>query len=183
RLFRSSEAGLARLRVTAFRHVHDLSALTQGSERRGSLVSRVTSDVDTISLFVQWGGIMLLVSILQILAASTLMVLWSWQLTLVVWATFVPLILVLRPAQRRVSAAYAQVRQAMGAMLGAVSEAVVGAETVHAYGVESRTQRRIDASIHGWRTAQAKAQNRVAVTFSAGVLVANSVPAVVVVVG
>lgn len=183
RLFRSSEAGLARLRVTAFRHVHDLSVLTQGTERRGSLVSRVTSDVDTISLFVQWGGIMLLVSLLQIVAASTLMAVWSWQLALVVWVSFVPLVLVLRPAQRKVSAAYAAVRTATGAMLGAISEAVVGAETVRAYGVGRRTQRRVDAAVRTTRDAQVRAQNRVALVFSSGVLVANAVLAVVVVVG
>lgn len=183
RLFRSSEAGLARLRVTAFRRVHDLSALTQGTERRGSLVSRVTSDVDTISLFVQWGGIMLLVSVLQLAAATALMAVWSWQLTLAVWAAFVPLVLVLRPAQRKVSAAYARVRQSVGAMLGAVSEAVVGAETVRAYGVAARTQRRIDAAISATRNSQVGAQTRVATVFSAGVLVANAVLAVVVVAG
>ena len=49
RLFRASESGLATLRTIAFRHVHDLSVLTQNTERRGSLVSRVTSDVDTLS--------------------------------------------------------------------------------------------------------------------------------------
>ncbi len=183
RLFRSSEAGLARLRVTAFRRVHDLSALTQGTERRGSLVSRVTSDVDTISLFVQWGGIMLLVSVLQLAAATVLMAVWSWQLTLAVWAAFLPLMLVLRPAQRKVSAAYARVRQSVGAMLGAVSEAVVGAETVRAYGVAARTQRRIDDAISATRNSQVGAQTRVATVFSAGVLVANAVLAVVVVAG
>ncbi len=183
RLFRSSEAGLARLRVAAFRHVHDLSVLTQGSERRGSLVSRVTSDVDTISLFVQWGGIMLLVSVLQIGAATVLMAIWSWQLTLVVWACFVPLVLVLRPAQAKVGAAYGAVRQSVGAMLGAISEAVVGAETVRAYGVTARTQRRIDQAVdQNWR-AQVRAQNRVAVVFSSGVLVSYGVLGVVVVVG
>ena len=41
RLFRTTESGLATLRVRAFRHVHDLSVLTQNAERRGSLVSRV----------------------------------------------------------------------------------------------------------------------------------------------
>ncbi|WP_372592703.1 ABC transporter ATP-binding protein [Actinotalea sp.] len=183
RLFRSSEAGLARLRITAFRRVHDLSSLTQGTERRGSLVSRVTSDVDTISLFVQWGGIMLLVSVLQIAAATVLMAIWSWQLTLVVWASFVPLVLVLRPAQKKVGEAYAAVRQSVGAMLGAISEAVVGAETVRAYGVTSRTQGRIDAAVHRTWRAQVRAQNRVSIVFSSGVLVANAVLAVVVVVG
>jgi len=183
RLFRSSEAGLATLRVTAFRRVHDLSVFTQGTERKGSLVSRVTSDVDTISLFVQWGGIMLVVSGLQIAVATTLMVVYSWQLALVVWLCFLPLLLVLPAAQRRVSAAYATVRQRVGALLGAVSESVVGAETIRAYGVSDRTQRRIDAAIRATRDAQVRAQVRVATVFSSGVLVANLVLAAVVVVG
>ena len=183
RLFRSSEAGLARLRVTAFRHVHDLSALTQGTERKGSLVSRVTSDVDTISLFVQWGGIMLLVSVLQIAVATALMLVYSWQLTVVVWACFIPLVLVLRPAQKRVSAAYALVRERVGAMLGAISESVVGAETIRAYGVGARTQARIDKAVAATREAMVKAQVRVSLVFSSGVLVANAVLAAVVVVG
>lgn len=183
RLFRRTEAGLAALRVQAFRHVHDLSTLAQGTERRGALVSRVTSDVDTISLFVQWGGIQLLVSTLQVLVATALMAVYSWQLTLVVWACFVPLFLVLRRAQGSVNRAYAAVRQAVGAMLGAISEAVVGAETVRAYGAAARTGRRVDAAVERTRATQARAQLLVSTVFSSGVLVANLVLAVVVVVG
>src|SRR3954451_19957687 len=77
RLFRATESGLATLRIGAFRHVHDLSVLTQDSERRGSLVSRVTSDVDTISSFVQFGGLMLILSTLQLAVATVLMVVYS----------------------------------------------------------------------------------------------------------
>ncbi|MFF3064022.1 ABC transporter ATP-binding protein [Oerskovia sp. NPDC057915] len=183
RLFRSTEAGLANLRVRAFRHVHDLSVLTQSTERRGALVSRVTSDVDTISLFVQWGGIMLLVSVLQIGAATILMAFYSWQLTLLVWACFVPLFLVLRPAQKHVNAAYTALRERVGAMLGAISESVVGAETIRAYGVGERTGRRIDAAVESTRTGMVRAQKLVSTVFSSGVLVANLVLAAVVVVG
>lgn len=183
RLFRASEAGLAQLRVRAFRHVHDLSVLTQNTERRGSLVSRVTSDVDTISLFVQWGGIMLLVSTLQVLVATVLMAVYSWQLTLLVWLCFGPLVLALRPLQRRVNVAYTRVRERVGAMLGAVSEAVVGAETIRAYGVQRRVQRTIDDRVGATRDAMVHAQNTVALVFSSGVLVANLVLAVVVVAG
>ncbi|MCC2333381.1 ABC transporter ATP-binding protein [Cellulomonas wangsupingiae] len=183
RLFRSSEAGLLTLRTRAFRHVHDLSVLTQNTERRGSLVSRVTSDVDTISMFVQWGGIMLLVSVLQILVATALMAVYSWQLTLLVWACFIPLLVVLPRLQRGVNHRYAAVREQYGAMLGAVSEAVVGAETIRAYGVAARTQRRIDAAVTATRRAMVRAQSLVAVVFSSGVLVANLVLAVVVVAG
>ncbi|OCI31792.1 lipid A export ATP-binding/permease protein MsbA [Oerskovia enterophila] len=183
RLFRSTEAGLASLRVRAFRHVHDLSVLTQSTERRGALVSRVTSDVDTISLFVQWGGIMLLVSVLQIGAATLLMAFYSWQLTLLVWACFVPLFLILRPAQGRVNGAYTALRERVGAMLGAISESVVGAETIRAYGVGERTARRVDAAVESTRKGMVRAQVLVSTVFSSGVLVANLVLAVVVVVG
>ncbi len=183
RLFRSSEAGLLQLRTRAFRHVHDLSVLTRGTERRGSLVSRVTSDVDTISLFVQWGGIMLLVSVLQIAVATVLMAVYSWQLTLLVWLGFVPLVIALHPLQKRVNVRYSTVRERYGAMLGAVSESVVGAETIRAYGVADRTQRATDAAIGATRRAMIRAQNLVATVFSSGVLTANLVLAVVVVAG
>ena len=112
--------------MRAFRHVHDLSVLTQNAERRGSLVSRVTSDVDTISTFMQWGGLLMIVSAGQLLVATVLMAVYSWQLTLLVWASFLPLFLLLRTFQRRVSAAYGLVRERVGEMLGAVSESVVG---------------------------------------------------------
>ena len=96
------------LRVKAFRHVHDLSVLTQNSERRGSLVSRVTSDVDTISQFLQFGGLHAVLSVGQLLVATILMAIYSWQLTLLVWLCFVPLLLGARFFQRRLSAAYAR---------------------------------------------------------------------------
>jgi ATP-binding cassette subfamily B protein len=183
RLFRSAEAGLATLRVKAFRHVHDLSTLTQNTERRGALVSRVTNDVDTVSLFVQWGGIMLLVSALQIVVATGLMLVYSPILTAVVWVAFVPMFLVIRYGQRYVNRAYTLVRERVGAMLGAISESVVGAETVRAYGVSERTGRRIGGAVEDTRSAQARSQILVAGTFSSGVLISNLVLAIVVVVG
>lgn len=183
RLFRSAEAGLATLRVKAFRHVHDLSTLTQNTERRGALVSRVTNDVDTVSLFVQWGGIMLLVSALQIVVATGLMLVYSPILTAVVWVAFIPMFLVIRFGQKYVNRAYTLVRERVGAMLGAISEAVVGAETVRAYGVAERTGRRIDAAVEDTRRSQARSQILVAATFSSGVLISNLVLAIVVVVG
>jgi ABC-type multidrug transport system fused ATPase/permease subunit len=183
RLFRSAEAGLATLRVKAFRHVHNLSTLTQNTERRGALVSRVTNDVDTVSLFVQWGGIMLLVSALQIVVATGLMLVYSPILTAVVWVAFVPMFLVIRYGQKYVNRAYTLVRERVGAMLGAISEAVVGAETVRAYGVSERTGRRIGEAVENTRSAQARSQILVAATFSSGVLISNLVLAIVVVVG
>ena len=127
RLFRAAERGLATLRVKAFRHVHDLPVLTQNTERRGALVSRVTSDVDQVSQFLVFGGVIAIVSVGQIVIATVVMLFYSWQLTLVVWICFLPLFLSLRYFQQRLSEAYGVVRRQVGAMLGAVSEPVVGA--------------------------------------------------------
>jgi ATP-binding cassette, subfamily B, bacterial len=168
RLFTSAERGLATLRVKAFRHVHDLPLLTQNTERRGALVSRVTSDVDQVSQFLIFGGIISIVSVGQILIATVLMAVYSWQLTIVVWVCFLPLFLSLRYFQRRLSAAYGVVRQQVGVMLSAVSEPVVGAATVRSYGIERRTQERIDTAIDRYQAASTRAQGLTAFSFSLG---------------
>ncbi len=183
RLFKATEAGLKTLRLKAFRHIHDLSVLTQNSERRGSLVARVTSDVDTISTFVQWGGLLLVLSAGQLLVATVLMAIYSWQLTLLVWVCFLPLFFAVRPLQRLVSRAYGGVRERVGDMLGSISEAVVGADTIRAYAVEDRTQQRIDEAIERHRSTAVRAQWLVAASFSGGVLMSGLVVAAVVVVG
>ncbi|MGH3390315.1 MAG: ABC transporter transmembrane domain-containing protein, partial [Actinomadura sp.] len=171
RLYRSTETGLAELRVRAFRHVHDLSMLTQSGERRGALVSRVTGDVDQISQFMQAGGLLFIVSVGQLVVASVLMAVYSWPLALVVWASFLPLAFALRRFQRLISHAYTQVRERVGDMLSAVSESVVGASVIRAYAAEERTARRVDEAVDRHRRAQRRAQSLVALTFPSSELV------------
>jgi ABC-type multidrug transport system fused ATPase/permease subunit len=183
RLFRTSETALANLRTKAFRHVHDLSVLHQQSERRGSLVSRVTSDVDQISQFVQWGGILLIVSVGQVLLATVIMLVYSWQLTLLVYVCFLPLAVAVRFFQRKLAAAYGQVRERVGELLGAIAESVVGAPVIRAYGVTDRTARRLDTAIERYRRTQFSALRFSVLTFSVGELVAGLANAGVVVVG
>lgn len=183
RLVTASESGLATLRTKAFRHVHDLSVLTQSSERRGALVSRVTSDVDTISQFVQFGGLILILSVGQVLVATVLMLVYSPPLTAVVWLCFVPLFLVIRRFQVIVGRAYTRVRERVGDMLAAISESVVGAETIRAYGVQERTGERIDGAIDAHRRSAIGAQLRAVAAFSTGQLVAGLTTTVVLAVG
>ncbi|UGQ10092.1 ABC transporter ATP-binding protein/permease [Yinghuangia sp. ASG 101] len=183
RIYNASERGLATLRVRAFRHVHDLSTLHQQSERRGSLVSRVTGDVDTISRFIQQGGVMAVVSVGQLLVVTALMLVYSWQLTLLVWACFTPLFFLLRSFQTRIAAAADAVRVHAGRMLGAISEPVVGASVVRAHAIEDRTAARIDEAIEGHRAAQTRAQKLVALTFPTGEIAVGVGNALVVVVG
>jgi ATP-binding cassette subfamily B protein len=183
RLFRTTETALAGLRVRAFRHVHDLSVLHQQGERRGSLVSRVTSDVDQLSVFMQWGGVLGLVSVGQLVVATVVMSFYSWQLTLLVLACFVPLAIAVRWFAKRLAAAYGVVRERVGDVLGAIAESVVGAPTVRAYGVGTRTANRIDTAIDRQYRAQVDAQKVTAAVFVSGEFVAALANAAVVVVG
>lgn len=183
RLYRTTESGLAALRIKAFRHVHDLSMLTQSSERRGALVSRVTGDVDQISQFMQWGGLMIIVALGQLVVASVLMLVYSWPLALLVWASFLPLAFALRRFQRLISRAYTVVRERVGDLLAAVSESVVGASVIRAYGSEERTAQRVDESVERYRQAQSRAQGLVALTYPSSELVAALATAGVVVAG
>ncbi len=183
RLFRTTETALAGLRVRAFRHVHDLSVLHQQGERRGSLVSRVTSDVDQLSTFMQWGGVLGLVSLGQLVVATVVMAVYSWQLTLLVLVCFVPLAFAVRWFAQRLATAYGLVRQRVGDVLGAVAESVVGASTVRAYGIGDRTAARLDTAIDRHYRAQVDAQKVTAAVFVSGEFVAALANAAVVVVG
>src|SRR5690606_4069405 len=57
RLMIAAENTLRSLRVRAFAHIHRLSIADHGETKRGILVARVTSDIETIARFAQWGAV------------------------------------------------------------------------------------------------------------------------------
>ncbi|HVL99983.1 MAG TPA: ABC transporter ATP-binding protein [Egibacteraceae bacterium] len=183
RLVRLTESALSNLRVRAFRHIHDLSALHHAAEHRGSLVARVTADVDEISRFMQWGGIVLVVNVGQLAFATAVMAVYSWQLTLVVLLTFFPLAFVLRWFQGRLGHAYDLVRTRVGEMLTTIGESVVGAPVVRAYGIEERTNARIVDAVDRQFDAVYRAHRTASVMFSSGEVFAALATAAAVVVG
>ena len=183
RLARVSETALSGLRIRAFRHIHDLSMLHQASEQRGVLVTRVTSDVDQISRFMQWAGLQLLVNGLQALLALGVMLFMSVQLGLVVVATIPMIVYMIRFFQSRLEVAYLNVRERVGQMLALIAETVVGAPVIRAYGIETRTRERLEEAIENHRLAGTRA-GRLSSTFSGfGELSSAIVIAAVVVVG
>jgi ATP-binding cassette, subfamily B, bacterial len=183
RLFTVSETALAGLRTRTFRHIHDLSMLHQQAERRGSLVSRVTSDVDQISQFLAFGGVPLLLALGQLVVSTVVMVVYSWQLALVVLLAFGPSVAVIRFFQKRLAAAFRAVRERTGVLLGAVAESVVGALVIRAYGVSARTEQRLDSAIERLRVAQQRSLRTSVTSFSSGEIGAGLALSAVVVVG
>jgi putative ABC transport system ATP-binding protein len=147
RLVIAAEAMLYELRVRAFGHIHELSIANHNEARRGELTARVTSDIEIIARFAQWAGVAWIVNSIVILGTLVVMAFYSWQLTLVTIVAFVPIIPVLRFFQRRQFDAYHQVRLRVGSTLSEVSEAVMGAAVVRAYGVEDRSADRLDGAI------------------------------------
>jgi ATP-binding cassette, subfamily B, bacterial len=170
RLARVTETALSNLRVRAFRHIHDLSMLHQASEQRGSLVSRVTSDIDEISRFMQWGGLNLITATGQLTVSLVVMAVYSWQLTLVVLVVSIPFAFTARWFQTRLTAAYLVVRAKVGALLGRLAETVVGAPVVRAYGIEPRTRAQLDVVIDDHRQAAVRAGTYSAVFSGTGEL-------------
>ncbi|MEV0899373.1 ABC transporter ATP-binding protein [Actinoplanes sp. NPDC049802] len=183
RLFTVSETALGGLRSRTFRHIHDLSMLHQQSERRGSMVSRVTGDVDQISVFLQTGGVQLMLATGQLIVSSVVMFVYSWQLTVVVLLAFGPAVAVIRLFQRRLASVYRTVRERSGVLLGVVAESVVGATVIRAFGVAGRTEKRIDVAVDDLRAAQQRAMRVSVTSFSSGEIGAGLALSGVVVVG
>jgi putative ABC transport system ATP-binding protein len=165
RLVQASEEALMEIRIRAFRHIHGLSIATQSREKRGVFVARVTADVDTLSQFTEWGGIAWIVSAAQILGAFVLMVFYSWQLTIPVVLLVAPLLLAVWRLQSALSAAFDLVRARVGQMLSEVSESVMGADVVRAYGLEVRIDSRVKRSIRQRYDAQVVAHKRTALLY------------------
>lgn len=183
RLAKVAETALSGLRIRAFRHIHDLSMLHQASEQRGSLVSRVTSDVDQISRFMQWAGLMLITNGGQALLALVVMFIYSPLLAGAVVAALPLIMVTIRWFQRRLDAAYTVVREKVGRMLAVLAEVVVGAPVIRAYGIEDRTRRRLGVAIEEHRQSSVGAGALSASFSGVGEMLSAVVMAVVVVVG
>jgi putative ABC transport system ATP-binding protein len=147
RLVAASELALKNLRVRTFEHIHRLSIAEQSEERRGVFVARVTADVDALQQFMEWGGVAWIISITLALGALVLMLLYSWQLALAVALMLIPLMAVVWAMQARLSAAFNLARTRVGEMLSEVSESVMGAAVVRAYGLDEQTHEKVRHAI------------------------------------
>jgi ATP-binding cassette, subfamily B, bacterial len=176
-------SAVATLLVRAFEHIHQLSISVQSQERRGVFVGRVTADVDTLSQFTEWGGIAWIVSGAQIFGALVIMLIYSWQLTIPVVLLVIPLLVTMGLMQGSLSRAYDLVRARVGAMLSEVSESVMGAAVVRAYGLDERVDSRVKTAIHARYEAQRVAHLRTALLFPMSAVFWGLAYAVVIYVG
>lgn len=170
RMVAAAEAGLATLRIRAFAKVHELSVLTQNAEQRGRYVSRVTGDVETMRDLMQWTGAAMIISALESVIVFAVMIAYSWQLSLLVLAAFLPALASLAWIQPRVRRAYQQVRAQMGDLLGRTSEQLVGIATIRSYGVQQRMRDQLHTEIDEILVSERRAAVLASANFSSTVL-------------
>ncbi|MEL0000276.1 MAG: ABC transporter ATP-binding protein, partial [Acidimicrobiaceae bacterium] len=158
RLVDMAETVLMNLRVRVFEHIHRLSLADHTESRRGVLVARVTSDVETLARFTQWGLISWIIDTAIIVGTIAVMLWYSWPLTLLVLVIHVPLVPFLRWVQRSQFVSYGKVRSRVAETLGHVSEAVTGAQVIRAYGYGEPVRERLDDAIERQFAQQQRSQ-------------------------
>ncbi|MFM8776771.1 MAG: ABC transporter transmembrane domain-containing protein, partial [Actinomycetota bacterium] len=89
-------------------------------------MSRVTSDIETLTMFFSWGALVWLLDGSLMVVVACVMLSYDWILALVAFAVSAPLYFVLRNLQRRLVAAYDIARENNAELLGSISELVAG---------------------------------------------------------
>jgi len=168
RLVTTSETMLRNLRVRAFDHVHRLPMAHHDSTRRGELTSRVTSDIETIARFAQYGAVAWIVDSVIVVGTLIVMSVYSWHLALLTAIVAVPILPLFRFMQRRQLKAYGIVRSRVGETLAEVSEAVQGAGPIRAYGLQPRAKARLETAIMRQYKSEASAARWFAFMFPLG---------------
>ena len=168
RLVTAAETMLRNLRVRAFAHVHALPMADHDATRRGELTARVTSDIETIARFAQYGAVAWIVDTVVVTGTLIVMSFYAWQLAVITIVIALPIIPLFRFMQRRQLVAYSVVRTRVGTTLSEVSEAVQGAAPIRAYGLQRRSKQRLEDAIQGQYKAEIGASKWFAFMFPLG---------------
>jgi ATP-binding cassette, subfamily B, bacterial len=170
RLAVRAEEALYGLRMRVFNHILAMDLADHAEERRGSLVARVTSDIETLSQFFSWGGIAWLLDGTMIVVTAVVMMIYDWRLALIALFAAAPLVLLLRVVQRHLVHAYSDVRERNAEMLASMSELVTGAGVIRAYRLRARTTAEARRTVIRHRDSSIRAGTIAALLFPSGEL-------------
>jgi len=126
------------LRNRLFAHCQDLDVAFHESYTSGRVISRQTSDIDSISDLFEEGLDSLIAAILTLLLVGTGMLLLNWQLGLVVLAGFIPLTWLTAWFRRESAHAYRRTREAIALVIVQFVETFGGIRAVQAFRREPR---------------------------------------------
>ena len=139
---RAGEGFLRSLRLRLFGHIERQSLAFFDRNQAGVLVSRMTADIESMSELVQWGLLQFVSAAILITFALVVLLLMSWQLTLLALLVMPFIVIASIRFQRRSNEAYLSVRERVGENLSALQENIAGVRVIQAYAREPEQNRR-----------------------------------------
>ena len=145
---------LAALRETVYRRTLRLPRSYFDRHPIGSVLTRVTSDVEALGESLAGHALSLIADLIKTVAFLAMMFWLSWKATLVLLAMLPVLLYVMHFFQRRVRSSFLWSRRALSEATGYLQECLAGVKTVQLYAAEARAHAAFERRNHRFYTAQ-----------------------------
>ena len=180
---RAGESLLYLLRVRSYAHLQRLGLDYYERELSGRIMTRMTTDVDALSTFLQTGLAQAVVSLLTVVGVAVALLLTDLSLALVALAVL-PLLIVATVVFRRLSsAAYAEARERVSVVNADMQENVTGVRIAQAYVREEHSATAFGERSEAYRRSRMRAQRYIATYFPFVALLSDVAQAAVLGVG
>src|SRR5215469_10195188 len=132
------------LRRTVYSHVQRLSLAFYDQARTGDLISRVTSDIDTIQGFITSDLLDAIIQALTLICMVAMMLYIDWRFTLVALSIAPILFAVVFRYTRLIKKSSREVRRKEGEIVSTIQEVLTSIRVVKAFAREDYEQRRLE---------------------------------------
>ncbi len=180
---RTGERILYALRLKIFAQLQRLGLDYYERELTGRIMTRMTTDVDALSTFLQTGLVTAFVSVVTFFGIMVALLVIDVQLALVVFATLPPLIIATYFFRRASVKAYELARERVSTVNADLQESVAGLRIVQAFRREHDGGRRFAERSDSYRQARIRGQWLISVYFPFVQLLSSGAAAAVLVVG
>jgi ATP-binding cassette, subfamily B, bacterial len=133
------------LRLLLYQRIQRLSLLEHGESRTGDLISRVTSDIDSVQDFINTALLGILVNLLTLVGMVAVMFYIDWRFTLIALSIGPILFVVVYFYTRKIKKASRAVRKQESELLSGVAEVLTSIQVVQAFAREDYEDRRFSS--------------------------------------
>jgi ATP-binding cassette, subfamily B, bacterial len=130
------------MRLLLYQRIQRLSLLEHGESRTGDLISRVTSDIDSIQDFINTALLGIVISVLTLAGMIGVMLYINWRFTLIALSVAPVLFVVVYFYTRKIKKASRAVRKQESELLSSVAEVLTSIQVVQAFAREDYEDRR-----------------------------------------
>ncbi|MFJ3928702.1 ABC transporter ATP-binding protein [Streptomyces sp. NPDC090029] len=180
---RTGERVLYSLRLKIFSQLQRLGLDYYERELTGRIMTRMTTDVDALSTFLQTGLVTAFVSVVTFLGIMVALLVIDVQLALVVFATLPVLVVGTYVFRRQSVKAYELARERISVVNADLQESVSGLRIVQAFGREADGLARFTSRSQHYRSARVRGQWLISVYFPFVQLLSSVAAASVLIVG